>query len=157
MAHKKYTKTELKKLLVEERAKSRAKQLQSAFMNRSRGIYTGQVNRFMEIRGKPAVAFPYTLAQFREQCRFELQHPCLYCHKKMTPKSMCGDHRRSIVRGGSFKLSNVRLIHQNCNWRKGLMNEDEYIWLCEAVDAHLAPIAAADLWKRLGIGGKWGR
>lgn len=157
MANKKYTKTEIKKLLVQERRKSRLKQQHSAFMNRSRGIFAGQVNRYVEIRGKSAESFPYTLEQFREQCRFELQHPCIYCHKKMTPKSMCGDHRKSIARGGSFNLRNVRIIHQNCNWRKGLMNEDEFFGLQAFVDKCLAPVAAADLWKRLGIGGKWGR
>lgn len=157
MAHKKYTKTELKKLLVDERRKSRAKQQQSAFMNRSRGIFTGQVNRYMEIRGKSAKSFPYSLDQFRALCRAALVEPCFYCRKKLTPKTMCGDHRVSIMRGGLFSLSNVRLIHQHCNWRKGLMNEDEFTGLQKFVDTHLAPVAAADLWKRLGIGGKWGR
>lgn len=156
MPAKRYTKTEIKKMLVEERKKSRTKHQQSVFVNRTRGMYNGQVNRYVELREKSKTSFPYTLEQFREKCTTALDKPtCWYCDKKLTVKSMCADHRLPVVRGGSFKLSNIRIIHQNCNWRKGLMTEAEYEKLTTFADFHLSGKARADLWKRLGIGGRW--
>lgn len=143
-------------MLVEERKKSRAKHQHSAFMNRSRGMYNGQVNRYVELRGKAKKTFPYSLEQFRAYCSLALKRSsCWYCDKKLTVKSMCADHRLPVVRGGSFKLSNIRIIHQNCNFRKGLMTESEYEKLTTFADLHLSGKARADLWKRLGIGGRW--
>ena len=151
----KMTKAALNKLLVAERKKSRVKHQRSVFMSRTSGIYQGQRNRHLELRGTNTL--PYTLEQLRAKCEAALALPCIYCGKKMTPKSMCGDHAKSLSRGGKFNLKNLVFIHANCNWRKGAMNDDEYHALSDWMTDNLPSDVIADIWARLALGGKWKR
>lgn len=153
----KMTKKELNAILVEERRKSRTKFKNSAFMNRTRGIYSGQANRYAKSLDVGKAKLPYSLEALRTLCQSALMHPCSYCGENLTVKTMCPDHRQAIARGGSWKLSNLAIVHQKCNWRKGLLNEQEYRYLVRFVRKYLAPEAAKDFWGRLATGGKWNR
>lgn len=153
----KMTKKELNAILVAERRKSRIKHQNSAFMNRTRGIYSGQSNRYAKSLNVTKVALPYSLDALRKLCQRALLIPCCYCGENLTVKTMCPDHRQAIARGGSWKLSNLAIVHQKCNWRKGMLNEAEFRYLVKFVRKYLAPEAAKDFWGRLATGGKWNR
>ena len=155
------TKKAIKKLLVDERKKQRSKQRNRSFMSRTRGIYTGQTNRMRKALGEEDLPvderseLSYTLEDLRELCEEELQHPCRYCHGKLTVKNMTADHAEALTHGGSWELKNLRIVCQHCNWCKGPMGEKEFVRLLAEAKTILSPKSYANFTKRLIIGGKW--
>jgi 5-methylcytosine-specific restriction endonuclease McrA len=101
------TKAELNKILVAERLKSRTKSRQSAFMNRTRGIYSGQTNRLRESLHDEKALLPYTLDELRQAIATALKGLCCYCGCKLTVKNVTPDHAISLVNGGSWNLDNL--------------------------------------------------
>lgn len=155
------TKAQLNKLLVQERDKSRVKHQRSAFMRRTLSIYNGQLKRFAEwLMSKPdaekITTFPYTLEEFRTAAERAIETgKCHYCRGKLTLKKLTPDHRHAIARGGDWALSNVVFCDQSCNWQKGKMDGVEFRRLLKFADKYLSPVSAADMKRRLSLGGKW--
>lgn len=152
------TKAQVNKLLIAERAKSRTKQQNSAFMRRSLSIYNAQTKRMREHRPvsvNASNALPYTLAEFRVAMQKALDGAvCCYCGCKLTVKKVTPDHKHSIALGGSWDLDNICFSCQSCNWQKGILDAEEFRSLLQFCK-YLTPDSAADVKRRLSIGGKW--
>ena len=159
------TKAQLNKVLIEERAKSRSKQQQSAFMRRSLSIYNGQKNRLKDLCNDPFIApdkrpqsstLPYSLDELRQKMQEALTlGRCVYCSGKLTLKKITPDHRISIAEKGSWNLDNLAMVDQSCNWAKGRLSETEFRHLLKFCGKYLSKESATDLKKRLSIGGRW--
>jgi len=147
------TKAELLAVRVEERAKMRVKQKQSAFMRRTLSIYNGQNKR---IEAANAGALPYTLAEFRSAAQRALDTGCcFYCGTKLTVRNLTPDHKVALAACGSWNLDNLAWCCQSCNWEKGRLSATEFQELLLFLDEHLSPASSADVKRRLSIGGKW--
>lgn len=153
---KRYTKTEVQKMLVEERKQMRTKAQHALFMSRTLRMYNGQVRRFEEVTHQAKDYFPYTVEDLRAECLRALEAElCPHCDCKLTIRTMCADHRHPVALSGTFKLTNIRIICATCNFRKGKLSEDEFKLLTEFANDWLSADARADLWRRLVVGGKW--
>jgi 5-methylcytosine-specific restriction endonuclease McrA len=151
-------KSQVNKLLVEERKKMRLKQKHSDFMKRTLSIYNGQKSRAAEVGQN----IPFTLDEFRnyiappeldEKVPFE-SRTCR-CGIKLTIKNVAIDHKTPIARGGSWELWNLQCICRPCNFRKGGLTDEEYSKLLRFAFEEIAPEAKEDLFRRLTLGGKW--
>ena len=149
----KMTKAEISKLLTEERAKMRSKQRQSAFMRRTLSIYNGQRKRAAE----SGASIPYTLEEFRGAATEALNHGnCCYCQCNLTLGKLTPDHKTSIAQGGGWGLDNIDWCCQSCNWQKGSMSAKEFRALLRFLGGiYISEASAADVKRRLSIGGKW--
>jgi len=146
------TKTAVKRLLVEERMKERAKAKQSRFMSKTLSIYNGQKKRAAEA----GQALDFSLADFRAFFLLGINGNCPYSGQRLSLSNATADHRTPIARGGSFGLANQVVCTQSSNFQKGLQTEEEHLALMKAAAEILAPVALEDLKRRLTLGGKWG-
>lgn len=144
-------KSEVNKLLVEERKKMRAKAKESKFMQRTLNIYKNQVARAEELKVDPP---DYTLEQFREYFKGWIGEACSYCETVLTVNNFVADHKNPISRGGKFTMENLAPCCKPCNCRKGLLTDDEYDTLNKVIES-LPAEAAEDIRRRLTAGGKW--
>jgi len=144
-------KTQVKKLLVEERKSMREKQKHSEFMRKTLSIFNGQVRRADELGRKPS----YTLEIFRRFFRAGLDAGCHYTGVRLTLKTATVDHDEPIARGGTFNLDNLKVCSVSANFQKGIMTGAEYSQLMEQARILLDPVALDDLKRRLTTGGKW--
>lgn len=143
-------KTEIKKLLVEERKKARLKQKNSAFVSKSRNVYVGQKKRALE---DFKTTLSYSIEDFRAWLEPYIDEICK-CGKKMTVNQIAVDHAFPVSRGGEWSIANLSAICRSCNYRKGKMLPDEFAKLEDFVEKNLSPESKADLWRRLVSGGK---
>jgi 5-methylcytosine-specific restriction endonuclease McrA len=148
-------KTQVKKLLVAERKSMREKQKQSAFMRKTLNIYRGMRSRKKEFTGSNLLDFG--IDEFRAAVTEAMEKSCcLYCGTKLTVNNFAADHRNPISWSRDFSLSNVDIVCKSCNWQKGgEMHNGEF----HGFLAHLRAMrkeVAADIKRRLTIGGKWG-
>jgi 5-methylcytosine-specific restriction endonuclease McrA len=151
----KMTKKDINKLLIEERAKMRTKQKQSAFMRRTLNIYNGQTTRMREFFHLKLAELPYSIEEFRDAVGIALQEPCCYCECKLTVKTITPDHATAVSTSGGWGLDNIKFCCQKCNWRKGILTADEFTWLVRILRKGLSAASLEDVWRRLVIGGKW--
>jgi 5-methylcytosine-specific restriction endonuclease McrA len=142
-------KTELNKLLVDERKKMRLKQKESDFMRKSLSVYNGQKKRAADLNK----TIPFDIDTFRSWLKPKVDTECT-CGTKMTLKRLAIDHKVPIARGGGWSLDNLACICQPCNFRKGQLLPDEFDRLREFAQT-LTPESREDLWRRLTLGGKW--
>jgi 5-methylcytosine-specific restriction endonuclease McrA len=159
------TKAQLNKVLIEERAKSRSKQRQSAFMRRSLSIYNGQKKRLKDLCNDPFIApdkrpqsstLPYSLDELRQKMQEALTlGKCDYCGGKLTLKKITPDHRISIAEKGSWDLDNLAMVCQQCNWQKSTLSEHEFCLLLKFLNRYLSSESRTNVRRRLVIGGKW--
>jgi len=56
---------------------------------------------------------------------------CLYCKDKLDAKNIGLDHILPIAKGGEKKISNLTIICQRCNIRKGTLDRLTYLLLLE--------------------------
>lgn len=146
----KITKTEINKLLIEERKKSRAKQKASKFMSKTLSIFNGQKSRAAKL-GKEV---HYTLEDFRYQAAEGLTKPCPYCKKPFTLNNLTSDHAIPISKGGEFYLVNNSICCQPCNYQKGNMTATEFAAFLTFIGT-MDKDTAEDIKRRLTLGGKW--
>jgi len=151
----KMTKKDINKLLVEERAKMRGKQKQSAFMRRTLSIYNGQTTRMREFFRSDKAKLSYTLEELRQVMEHALKGTCCYCGCKLTVKTITPDHATAVATSGGWGLDNIKFCCQKCNWRKGILTADEFTWLVRILRKGLSASSLEDVWRRLVIGGKW--
>lgn len=144
-------KTQLKKVLVAERKTMREKQKQSLWLKRTASIYGGMVKRAAE--KKQTLGF--TLLEFRTWAAESIGKQCNYCQTFLTTKNFTADHWEPIARDGSFDIANMNIICKPCNWRKGMLDGEQFNSLALWVSEHLLDPEKADFWRRLVIGGKW--
>ncbi len=53
---------------------------------------------------------------------------CYYCeHPFASMKDITFDHALPISKGGTDELENLRLAHNECNFAKGVMTEEEFL------------------------------
>lgn len=149
------TKSELNTILVEERKRQAVKHSHSAFMSKTRGIYTGQQNRIKATLNNPAAELPFSLVQLREAAEEALRAPCRYCGGKLTVKKLAADHAKSISSGGSWGLENLIFCCTEDNLRKGKWSSKEYKIMLRCAEKYLCPASLTDFKRRLVIGGKW--
>jgi 5-methylcytosine-specific restriction endonuclease McrA len=150
------TKAQLNKVLIEERAKSRSKQQQSAFMRRSLSIYNGQKKRIADAYPDDVATLPYSLDELRQKMQEALTlGRCVYCSGKLTLKKITPDHRISIAEKGSWDLDNLAMVCQQCNWQKSTLSEHEFCLLLKFLNRYLSSESRTNVRRRLVIGGKW--
>lgn len=150
------TKKEINDLLVSERKKSRTRQQQSAFMKRTLQIYNGDKGRIREETGDPKAELPYTLAELRELVQDALGKQCPYNSKiKLSVANLAVDHDIPLARGGSWDISNLMVISQQSNYRKGQLTGAEWMKFSKGLDKNFPPEAIEDVYRRLSLGGKW--
>jgi len=132
-------------------------------MRRSLSIYNGQKARLRDLwvdAGETActlpATIPYSLDDMRQEMRKALTGgKCCYCGLKLTLKRITADHKDSLASGGSWDLTNLCWCDQSCNWQKGRMSALEFRLLLKFCSKYLSPESAADVKKRLSLGGKW--
>lgn len=149
----KLSKTEVKKLLVSERKSMRDKQKQSLFMRRTLSIYNGMKKRATESQQE----IGFSLRELRGYIgdipsNF---YSCAYCGDRLKNSTFAVDHATPISRGGGFEMSNLAICCKPCNWQKGALASMEFTNLLGMIEG-LPPEAAADVKRRLTIGGRWG-
>jgi 5-methylcytosine-specific restriction endonuclease McrA len=145
-------KTQVKKLLVAERKSMREKQKKSAFMRKTNSIYRGMKKRASEAKQ----TLNYSLDELRGAIEKQLGLVCGYCECTIvTVANMAVDHVIPIARGGSHSKTNLWLCCRPCNWQKGQLTKEEFLRLIKVVRG-MQSDAAADIKRRLTIGGKWG-
>jgi 5-methylcytosine-specific restriction endonuclease McrA len=151
-------KTEVNRLLVEERKKMREKQRQSEFMKRTLSIYNGQKSRAAEL----GATLPFTLAEFREYIapaelkeKTPFENRTCKCGIRLTVKNVAIDHKIPIARGGGWELHNLECLCRPCNFRKGSLLPGEYVKLLRFAHEELSADSREDLFRRLTLGGKW--
>lgn len=145
------TKTAMKKALTEERKSMREKQKRSVFMQRTLSIYNANKKRALKEK------FPmpdYTLEEFRAFCDRGISARCPYCFVALTAKSFTVDHWYPLARGGTNTLRNQCLTCKPCNFQKGKLLGREFHELLSLL-TEFEPAAAADVKRRLTIGGKF--
>ena len=142
----------------------RVKQRNSAFLRRTLSIYSGQKKRHEEwkkltmssnhpLQKQP---LPYTLDEFRETAALALSGgTCCYCTCKLTLGKLTPDHKKAIAQGGGWGMDNIVWCCQSCNWQKGKASGYEFKRLLMFMDKYLSLETAADVKRRLSIGGKW--
>jgi len=152
------TKKEINDLLVKERAKSRTRQQQSAFMKRTLQMYNGDKGRIREKTGDPKAELPYTLEELRALVQACLGKPCKYNSKiKLSVANIAADHNVPLARGGTFDILNLDIISQQSNYRKGAWTGDEWQKFVKGLEKNFPPEAVEDMYRRLVLGGKWTR
>jgi 5-methylcytosine-specific restriction endonuclease McrA len=144
-------KTQVKALLVAERKSMREKQKQSLWMSKTRNIYNAMQKRAEENEAE----LPFSLVEFREFVEVNPQ-VCIYCCESTKPSTWTMEHFYPISRGGSFKLHNLYISCKSCNWQKGGVMDGEEFRALIAFLGTMRPNVAADVKRRLTIGGKWG-
>lgn len=135
------TKKAINALLVGERAKSRAKQANSAFMRKTLNIYKGMERR----AAKDGQMLDFILADFRFFFTVGIDRGCWYTGDKLRLNIATADHDIPIARGGSYSLSNLRVCSVAANFQKGIMTGAEFQNLIERCKVLLAPVACDDL------------
>ena len=75
------------------------------------------------IRPTERVTWPKRLKQ---QLMRRQDNTCVYCGHRRRASSMEIDHMTPVVRGGSNDESNLQVICQRCNQRKGLQTDEEF-------------------------------
>jgi 5-methylcytosine-specific restriction endonuclease McrA len=98
----------------------------------------------------------FDVDDLRQKVHALIGEPCLWCSKKLTPKSFCLDHSIPLSRGGTFALSNLSVPCSSCNGKKGNLKPDEFIRL-QTLLSEFPPEARGDIMTRLGVGGRWKR
>lgn len=58
---------------------------------------------------------------------------CRYCGEKITTENMALDHKTPQSRGGKDSISNVHIVCQPCNKKKGILTHKEYTKLWDVV------------------------
>lgn len=119
-------------------------------MSKTLNIYNGQKSRAEKL-GKEV---HYTLEEFRNVVREEMNEACPYCNKSFTLTNLTSDHRHPVSRGGEFTLPNTITCCQPCNFQKGNLNSIEFLQLQTFLNK-LNPDSAEDIKRRLTLGGKW--
>jgi 5-methylcytosine-specific restriction endonuclease McrA len=154
----KLSKTEVNKLLIEERKKLREKQKHSDFMKRTLSIYNGQKKRASEF----GIVLPFTLDELRSYItppelneKIPFENRTCRCGVKLTIKNVAIDHKTPISRGGGWDLINLQLLCKSCNFRKGSLTSEEYKRLLHFAFEQLEDKGREDLFRRLTLGGKW--
>jgi 5-methylcytosine-specific restriction endonuclease McrA len=148
-------KTQVKKLLVAERKSMREKQKKSEFLRKTSNIYRGMRKRQKEIKGSNILEFG--IDEFRSEVTDAIENSCcIYCGAKLTVSNFAADHSNPISWSKDFRLYNVKIVCKSCNWQKGgEMHAGEFHAFL-AFTRTMRPEVAADIKRRLTIGGKWG-
>jgi hypothetical protein len=150
------TKKQLDKLLQEERVKVNVKNKQSRFMKRTLSIYNSQRARLREVTAQPKAELPFSLADLRAKVSGALGQACPYNIKtKLSVANFAVDHDMPISRGGSWSLSNLVVISQQSNFRKGSATGAEWAKFSRSLEKNFAPEFVEDIYRRLTLGGKW--
>lgn len=147
----KLSKTEVKKLLISERKSMREKQKQSLFMRRTLSIYNGMKKRAAE----NGAMLDFDIEWLRGFVHRRVGSPCAYCPAILSVATLCLDHPDPIARGGSFRYGNLFVCCKPCNFQKGILNAGEFRNLLKILDTQMDSEAAADVKRRLTIGGRW--
>lgn len=142
--------------------RTKPKTYHQIFMDRTRSIHSGMVQRFAEKRNKLnrvtriGRQVPFTVDQLRDKVRTFLDGRedgvarCQYCDVQITAGTLGADHAIPVNRGGSLALENIEFPCQPCNARKGQLLPEEYAALYRALKAW--PIVARqDVLHRLEI------
>jgi hypothetical protein len=98
----------------------------------------------------------FTVEDLRTKAHAAVGNPCMWCGKKLTPKSFCFDHGDAVSRGGSFSFQNMDIPCSPCNNTKGSLSMEEFKKLHEFL-LTIAPEARANILSRMAIGGQWKR
>lgn len=132
----------------------RARAKASEQTTRTRNIYAAMTRRAFDERGMKQL--PFTLEEFRAWFQQRLAGGvCYYCGCVLKVKTLTPDHEESIARGGSFEMSNLVASCKPCNFQKGALNGSTFIGLLNWLGEHCDSVEAADVKRRLTIGGKW--
>lgn len=101
------------------------------FTRRTANIYNAQKRR----AARAGAGLDYTLDRLRTLARAALENPegCWYCSGPMTEANLSADHAQPVSRGGSWSLSNVRVVCGRCNRAKGSLTWTEYMSLLSVV------------------------
>jgi 5-methylcytosine-specific restriction endonuclease McrA len=133
----------------------RAELLVTAINRRCAGIFRAMVERAKKMSREAEIDF--TADDLRRAANCAVGQLCPWCSKKITPKNFCFDHLVPISReGGTFALSNLGVPCSRCNTVKGALTAHEFHALRLAL-SDFASEARADIFSRLGLGGKWKR
>lgn len=77
---------------------------------------------------------------------------CSYCYVPLTERNFSLDHDLPLARGGTFALSNLRVICMRCNDTKGALRREEFMYI-RALEVS-SPEGWQDVARRLRAGGK---
>ena len=72
------------------------------------------------------VEFNVTLSEIRNLTLSQYGNPCRYCNNKMDVRNMVCDHIYPLSMGGDSILSNLQMICNSCNTKKGPLTHQMY-------------------------------
>ena len=82
------------------------------------------------------VEFNVSLTEIRQQMYDFYGRPCRYCGVKMDVRNMVCDHIIPMSMGGESVISNLQLICDRCNTRKGPLTHEMYADFVEWIEKH---------------------
>lgn len=110
-------------------AKPREKKQYALFMKRTGSIFQTMRQRRKKLAETATGDLPFALEEFRSKIELALGKPCFFCNELITLKNFSADHRLPAERGGSWRLTNIRIVCKACNGAKGRMTEHEFCLL----------------------------
>jgi DNA-directed RNA polymerase subunit RPC12/RpoP len=119
------------------------------FMYRTLNIWRGQ----KEKASKMGMEFLLTVEQVRQEVKEKLGGLCPYCSDRITLKTFSLDHVEPVSSGGIFAMSNIQVVCQPCNERKGKIAAKRYKQLVEIL-AGWPTDERQDVLRRLRMGAK---
>jgi 5-methylcytosine-specific restriction endonuclease McrA len=72
------------------------------------------------------VEFNVTLSEIRNLTLSQYGKPCRYCNNRMDVRNMVCDHIYPLSMGGDSVLSNLQMICNSCNTKKGPLTHEMY-------------------------------
>jgi len=140
-----------------KKKQTREQQRHQVFMRRSYATYKHMLERVKQTlpespkRLRAAAALPFTLDDLREYAKSRMGKLCRYCKETLTPKSMSIDHRKPVMRGGSWEMRNIQVVCASCNTAKGNLTSKEFARVYRVL-ATIDPAAKRQFLGRLKAG-----
>lgn len=96
-----------------------------------------RVRKFYRI---DSMELPYTLDQYRDWVRFELNGEqgvarCVYCDAYINLETMQTEHHMPLAQGGALQFDNLRVACEPCNQQKGKMRPHAFLALKRLVNS----------------------
>ena len=100
------------------------------------------------------VEFDITIDEIKELFWEAYGKECKYCGRKLTLKTIAGDHKVPLSKNGPSTKQNIQLICKVCNTRKGALHERDFKILLEWLDIQSEELRNYVL-RKLSKGGRY--
>ena len=102
-------------------------------------IYLSMLDRYHRITGLSQL--PFSIEEFITKYDLALSKGiCEYCLQPLTLQNASPDHATPLCRGGSWDISNIKIVCSPCNMAKHYMCESKYKKTLQDILSGVTPI-----------------